>query len=156
MCAKLFLLRMYIHIDQPEYWIESDDEIEHDLEASSMPPHAIPLDTSETTDQQSNMIVQWIVLLVSFFQSRFSIADRATTWLLQFLYILLKVLGTFSSKIDSIADTLPCSLYKLDQRFCNLSVSHFDSFQKRVMCRCCWVLYTVAESKIVKNCSHKR
>ena len=96
---------MYIHIDQPEYWIESDDEIELDLEASSIPPHDIPLDTPETTDQQSNIIVQWIVLLVSFFQSRFSITDRATTWLLQFLYILLKVLGTFSSKIDSITDT---------------------------------------------------
>ena len=147
---------MYIHIDQPEYWIESDEEIEHDLEASSMPPHDIPLDTPETTDQQSNIIVQWIVLLVSFFQSRFSITDRATTWLLQFLYILLKVLGAFSSKIDSIADTLPRSLYKHDQRFCNLSVSHFDSFQKRVVCRRCWVLYTVAESKIVKNCSYKR
>ena len=143
------------HVDQLEYWIENDEEIENDLDTFSLPPQDIPLETPETSDKQSTIIVRWIVFLVSFFQSRFSITDRAISWLLRFLYILLKVLGTFSSKIYSVANALPCSLYRHDQQLCNLSVSHSNSFQKRVACRRCWELYTLDEAKLLKDCPYK-
>ena len=148
--------QIFFHpVDETEYRIESDQEIEYDLGASSMPPQDIPIDSPETSDQQANIIVRWIVLLVSYFQSRFSITDRVISWLLQFLYILLKILGTFSSKIYSITDTLPHTLHRHDQQFRNLSGFPSDSFQKRVVCRRCLELYTIDESKIIKNCSYK-
>lgn len=152
--SKLPKIPFFFIIDEAEYWIETDQDIEHDLGASSLPPQDIPIDSPESSDQQAN-IVWWIALLVSYFQSRFSITNRAITWLLQFLYILFKILGTLSSKIYLIAGTLPRTLHRYDQQFRNLSGFPSDSFQKCVVCRRCWELYTIDESKIIKNCSYK-
>ena len=102
----------------------------------------------------TSITVRWIVFLVSFFQSQYSITDRAIAWLLKFLYTLLKFLGYFSTWMYTIADKLPRTIYKQEQHFRELTF-HSDSFQKRVVCKKCWALYTMEESKLIHNCSHK-
>ena len=137
--------------------MESDDDIDQDLmiDVSSMPPQDIQLDATESSSSQKRLIVKWIVTLVSVFQSRFSITDRAITWLLKFLYTLLIVMGKFSAEIHSIAMALPRSLYKHDQEFRKISGSASDKFQKRVVCKRCWSLYALDESFSIKTCIYR-
>ena len=51
--------------------------------------HRPPLDLSTVAESQQKaeleMIVRWIVTLLSIFQTRFFLTDRALNWLLKFL-----------------------------------------------------------------------
>lgn len=48
---------------------------------------------------------------VSLFQTLHFIPDRATEWLLQFIGILLKLLGRYSDFIAVVAANIPTSVY---------------------------------------------
>ena len=60
-------------VDPLEYWIETDEDIDTDICGSTLSPQDFPLDTSNTVDHEYTIIVRWIVLLISLFQSKFSI-----------------------------------------------------------------------------------
>ena len=130
--------------------MESDDEIDHDI-VSSVPPQDIPLDNAEA--QENHIILQWIVTLLLFFQSKFSISDAAITWLLKFLYALLKLLGTFSNQVCAIADGLPHSGYHLKNSKLR---PQCDAFEKYNVCIKCNSLYTHEECAIISKCSFKQ
>ena len=129
-------LKTFYFILDCEFWLESDDEIDHDI-VSSVPPQDIPLDNAEA--QENHIILQWIVTLLLFFQSKFSISDAAITWLLKFLYALLKLLGTFSNQVCAIADGLPHSGYHLKNSKLR---PQCDAFEKYNVCIKCNSLYT--------------
>ena len=59
--VKSLISTPFFHIDQQEYWIESDEEIESDLCTSSLPPQDVPLETPDSGNQQSSITVRWIV-----------------------------------------------------------------------------------------------
>ena len=67
-----------------EYWLESDEDIDLDMNASALPPQDLPVD--DTENQGITAIVRWMLLLVSLFQSKFSITDRAISWLLLLIH----------------------------------------------------------------------
>lgn len=133
-------------IEDCEYWSESDEEIDRDT-GSFRPPQDLTPDTAE--NEETKGIVKWIVLLVSFFQSRFMISNAAISWLLKFLHALLLLLGKFSCKISAIANAFPRSLYHYN----NLIFQ--DSFKKFNVCKRCDSIYTHDECIRVKNCSYK-
>ena len=53
-----------------ELWEEDDDEIDADI---SLYPNIPPQDIQESTEDSS--IVKWIVFLVFYFQTKFSLTD---------------------------------------------------------------------------------
>lgn len=73
-----------------EHWIETDLEIDEDvnIESFSNAPPDLPDDDS-SDEREINSLLKWIVTLVSIFQTRFFLTDRALTWLLNFLIVLL-------------------------------------------------------------------
>lgn len=95
-------------------------------------------------DAETAGFVKWIVLLLLYFQTRFSLTDRAFSWLLKFLHILLKVLGRFSSKIIEISSQLPQTLHGQNRAFADIA-GNVDSFEKRAVCVKCHSLYTFGE-----------
>ena len=46
---------------------------------------------------------QWIVTLLSIFQTRFFLTNRALNWLLKLLSVLLTFLGRYSTKVAEVA-----------------------------------------------------
>lgn len=70
----------FIHA-RVEFWIESDMEIDEDIvvEDTSIPP-------PDVQDSPENG-VRWIVTLLSIFQTRFFLTNRALNWLLKFLSV---------------------------------------------------------------------
>ena len=85
-----------------EFWIESDMEIDEDIviEDASIPPP----DVQESPENgELSIIVRWIVTLLSIFQTRFFLTNRALNWLLKLLSVLLTFLGRYSTKVAEVA-----------------------------------------------------
>lgn len=143
----------------PEYWMESDTELDIDLASNAIPPVEPRLDEPGPSDDQSSAFIRWIVFLLAYFQTHFFLSDKAIQWLLYFLSVLFKALGKFSDKIAIIANLVPTSLFKYRQHAANISYGT-DSFEKRVACKKCFSLYTYDECLLkagsvitVKSCS---
>lgn len=94
--------------------MESDKEVTADIE----PPQtldAMITTTNSEQDKSSHNIVWWIVLFVNAFQTLHVISDQAVAWLLKFLWVLLKFLGTYSPVIAKASKIFPSSLYLRDK-----------------------------------------
>lgn len=114
---------------ETEYGMESDGEIETDIQQSVSP--SLPLDSPPNQEEQeTKAVVWWIVAYVSLFQSLHFIPDRAISWRFKFLYVLLKYCCRFSSRIMQIEEDLPHSLYLRGKNLQCLSNS-------KEICRCC-------------------
>ena len=79
-------------------------------------------------------------MFISLFQTLHFISDQAITWLVKFLYILLKYCGRYSPQLNQVADMFPRSLYLRDKYL--LSETHSIAFQKYVVCPVYHSLYT--------------
>lgn len=74
---------------------------------------------------------------MSLFQSLHFIPDRAVSWLIKFLYYLLKYCGRFSPRITQISEALPRSLYLRDKY-----IGDSKSVCRYVVCPACHSLYS--------------
>ena len=122
----------------PEFWDEIDKDIDADvgdLFPSVAPQEILPL-TPEHSEKRA--IVTWIVFLLLYFQTKFSLTDQALAWLLKFLCSLLNVLGMFSNKLQDISSELPQSVYSLTNCVFSDTV---DLFKKRAVCKRCHSIY---------------
>ena len=87
------------------------------------------------------MITRWIVVLLSVFQSRFYLSNRAINVFFKFLIVLLQFLGKFSTKLIDLAALLPRSTNQIKGSFLGLS----DSFKRKIVCDKCHALYNFDE-----------
>lgn len=131
----------YIYLG-PELWEEDDDEIDADVGVyPNIPPPDLRPDEE---DVEITGMVKWITFLLLYFKTRFSVTDRAFSWLLNFLHILLTLFGKFSNKVVEIASQLPKTLHAQNGAFDTIA-GNVDSFEKRAVCVKCHSLYTFRE-----------
>jgi len=125
-----------------EYWIESDMEIDEDIqiEEANVPPPDVSLVQESPEKAELNIIVRWIITLLSIFQTQFFLTDRALKWLLKFLSVLLGFLGRYSTKVAELAARLPQSIYQFNHSASDLIPG--STFERRAVCRACDSLYT--------------
>ena len=126
-----------------EYWKESDDEIEDDIqdcELSEPNVEDFQMDSQQAgLDSEQASVVWWVVTFTCTLQSLHSLSLRAVEWLLKFFVVLLTFLGRYSSKISDIARAIPSTLF-LRTKYIREKVSIPPIFQK-VACRNCHSLY---------------
>ena len=120
---------------EKQFWIE-DDEILADIQEQE----CLPLLADQNEDQESKAVVWWVIMFISLFQTLHFISDQAITWLVKFLYVLLKYCGRYSPQLNQVADMFPRSLYLRDKYL--LSETHSIAFQKYVVCPVYHSLYT--------------
>ena len=98
-----------------EYWKESDDEIEDDIqdcELSEPNVEDFQMDSQQAgLDSEQASVVWWVVTFTCTLQSLHSLSLRAVEWLLKFFVVLLTFLGRYSSKISDIARAIPSILF---------------------------------------------
>lgn len=126
-------------------------------------PNIAPADIEldKANDPENSILLKWIIFLLAYFQTRFSISDKALHWLLVFLRLLLKILGRSSPKIERLSEQMPRTVYSHQKRFGHFS-GQGDKFQKFAVCKQCHTLYTldhcstkVGTRVIVNRCQHK-
>ena len=120
-----------------EYWIESDVDIDEDIRDDTNRAPPITLSDSDASKKlESHSVVKWIVVLLSIFQSRFFVTNRAMTWLIKFFGILLTFLGKYSPDVASIASIFPSKM-----RHFNKPVEKDCQFERRAACVSCDSIY---------------
>ena len=92
-----------------ECWVESDDDVDEDL--CQPPLFQQSLESPQKSSDEP--IVWWIVAFISLIQTLHKLPDRAVSWLIKFLCVLLRFLGKKCDKVARIAQALPQSLYLL-------------------------------------------
>ena len=99
-----------------EFWIETDVEIDEDveIESTNVPPPEVSLLQESPEEAEVNMIEKWIITLLSVFQTRFFLTNRALNWLLRFLSVLLGFLGRYSPRIAELAIKLPKGIHQYE------------------------------------------
>ena len=148
----MYVLLCYFLTAGVEYWVESDFEIDEDIEGAHVPPPDLP-DIPESQEMaEINMITRWIITLLSIFQTWFFLTNHAVNWLLKFLCVLLQFLGRYSTTVAQLASHLPQSVYK-----CNMTLKDIfklNTFERRVVCVKCNSLYTFMSSTawVSNNC----
>ena len=141
---------MLFFIPDVEYWIESDDEIDEDItiEGSHIPPPEMELEGSEGNLHRTNITIRWIVMLLSVFQTHFYLTKRALCWLLNFLFILFRYFGRFSSDMAELGLAFPQSLHQYEAVVSNIIPNSI--FEKRAVCTNCQSIYKFEEC--VRKC----
>lgn len=126
--------------------------MEHPSLLPDSPPH-------QGEDNSVRSVAWWIVMFLSLFQTLHFISDKAISWLIQFLYVLMKYLGTFSPQVAQIAEKIPRSLYIMKNKHLGID---FNDITRYVVCTSCHSLYLYNEcterigSQIKpKQCLHK-
>ena len=103
-------------MQEAEYWNESDNELEEDIQEHTSPvedEQPILLDSqTQGLDSEQEAIVWWLVMFTCMFQCLHSMSTRAIEWLLKLFSALLSVLGRYSNSIADIARAFPSSLYR--------------------------------------------
>ena len=127
-----------------EFWIESDLELDEDLtlEGATITP-TLP-DEPLQESAEYNSIIRWVVTLLAVFQSRFYLTNRAFSWLLTFLFVILRFLGRYSTKVAELSLHFPHTLHQY-QLFLSDIVPNI-SFEKRAVCVKCDAIYRFEES----------
>ena len=145
-----------------EFWIESDSEIDEDIdiESANIPPPDVSLIKNSEEEAEQNLFVKWIVTLLSIFQTRFFLTNNTLDWFLKFLGVLLRYLGKYSTKISEIAMKLPQSLYKHNRLLTDVAIN--NSFEKQAVCMTCDSLYSfekciekVGTRLVINHCTFK-
>ena len=133
-----------------EYWIESDLEIDEDmvLEDSNILPSP-NLDASQDMTEEVNRPILWIVTLLSIFQMRFRLTNRALSWLLVFIFVILRFLGRYSTNISELAIHFPKTLHQYG--FELAKISPIVSFQRRVVCTWTWKITCINKTRYFSN-----
>ena len=66
-----------------EYWIESDLDIDEDIRDDTNRSDITLSDSDASEKTESHSVVKWIVVLLSIFQSRFFVTNRAMSMFLK-------------------------------------------------------------------------
>jgi len=123
---------------ETEYWQESDNEIEDDIQdcaQSELNAQDFQMDSQhQGLDSEQAAVVWWVVVFTCTLQSLHSLSLRAVEWLLKFLVVLLTFLGRYSGKITEIARAVPSTLF-LRTKYIREKVSIPPIFRK-VACLC--------------------
>lgn len=106
-----------------------------------MSPHEVSLDCDKS--KESHIVVKWLVILLSIFQTRYFLTNRAMTWLVTFIGVLLKFLGRYSTEVAAIASTFPCSFSTFNNSI--PGGSQYDQFERRAACVKCDSIYRFKE-----------
>ena len=127
-----------------EFWIESDLELDEDLtlEGATITP-TLP-DEPLQESAEYNSIIRWVVTLFAVFLSRFFLTNRAFSWLLTFLFVVLRFLGRYSTKVAELALHFPHTLHQYQLFLSGIVPS--TSFEKRAVCVKCDAIYRFEES----------
>ena len=107
-CFPVWLTFPMLMSTDAEFWIESDLELDEDLitlEGATITP-TLP-DEPLQESAEYNSIIRWVVTLLAVFQSRFYLTNRAFSWLLTFLFVVLRFLGRYSTKVAELALHFP-------------------------------------------------
>lgn len=116
-------------------------EIEEDVqvEGATVPPPDVCLVQDSPEKAELNIIVRWIIMLLSVFQTRFFLTNRALNWILRFLRVLLGFLGRYSPKIAELAVRVPQSMHQYNHSLS--SIVDCGTFERRAVCNNCDSLY---------------
>ena len=95
-----------------KYWIESDKEIDEDIDiTNAIPPPDIAVSEEESQDRTNvQSMTRWITVLLTIFQSRFFLTNRTLDWLLKFIVVVFQYFGTYSENLAKVAGELPHSM----------------------------------------------
>ena len=118
-----------------EYWMESDGDVDKDL---CKPP---PFQQTLESPQKSSIepVIWWIVAFIRLMRTLHKLPDRAVSWLIKFLCVLLHFLGRRYERVAQIAEGLPQSLYLLSRY--SMEQSAATNIVHYVVCRECDALY---------------
>lgn len=130
-----------------DFWIETDMEIDEDVETESanVPPLEASLvqDSPDLEEAEMNIIVKWIITLLSVFQTRFFLTNRTLNWLLRFLSVLLSFLGSCWPKIAELATRLPRRIHQYNQSLSKIIQG--GMFERKAVCSACGSIYKFDE-----------
>ena len=121
-----------------EYWIESDTEINEDVEINVIPPQDLPLQKETTESVSSSNTSKWIITLLTIFQTRFFLTNRAIEWLLNFIVILLQYLSKYSTHLSELAARFPRSMHQYNNSL--EKIVPINKFMKQAVCVKCETL----------------
>ena len=95
----------------------------------------------DETSNHSGVLSAWLVTFLLYMQAAFRLTDRATSALLSFLKVFLKVLGRVSRStlILTLSEVFPTSLYVAKR--CIGSTPSISRFTRYVVCSLCHSLY---------------
>lgn len=128
---------------EAEIWIESDSEIEEDIALSeAIIPSHLPDELVEESTEIDNTI-RWVITLLSIFQTQFYLTNRALSWLLTFLFVILRFLGRYSNEIARLAHKFPSTLHQYQLILSGIIPN--SSFEKRAVCSTCDAIYRFEE-----------
>ena len=124
----------------------------------NIPPSETLLE--DDNDAESHSVVKWIVVLLSIFQTRFFLTNRAVIWLINFIGVLLRFLGKYSREVASIAAKFPRSLSMFNNSLDGATQS--EQFERRAACIKCDSIYrfkdclrSFGSAITVRKCTHK-
>lgn len=140
--AALYI-SMYTAAEQ-EHWVENDAEIDEDMQ-ELLPP--LPSEDEHVEDHETKAVVWWIVAFVSLFQTLHCISDQAISWLIRFLYCLLRFFAQVSPQLLKVAQAFPRSLYLRDKYLYNHGAINLKSIRKYIVCPKCHSLYSYEEAR---------
>ena len=128
-----------------EFWIETDMEIDEDvdIESANIPPPDVSLVQDSPEKAELNIVVKWIITLLSVFQTRFFLTNRALNWLLRFLGVLLSFLGSYSPQIAELATRLPRGIHQYNQSLSKIIQG--GTFERQAVCSACCSIYKFEE-----------
>ena len=112
---------MFTDSEEIECWVESDGEIDEYTAESKPPCSPEPLlpdsPPQSKADSDVKNTVWWIVAFLSLFQTLHFISDKAISWLIRFLCVIIRYLAKISQapQISRVADELPRSFYMKDK-----------------------------------------
>lgn len=115
--------------------MESDGDVDKDL----CKPPAFQQTLESPQKSSFEPVVWWIVAFIHLMRTLHKLPDRAVSWLIKFLCILLHFLGRRCERVAQIAEGLPQSLYLLSRY--SMEQSAATNIIHYVVCRECDALY---------------
>ena len=126
------------YIVLPLYHVGSTEDIEV-FEEIKEDDFSMWEEESETLQADSQVV--WLVYLIVCLQRKHYIPDSAISFLLQIIYIFLKVLSKLNPSISDVVKCFPSTLHKMH----NLLGLKSTSFTKYVTCPKCSEVYLFSE-----------
>lgn len=77
--------------------------------------------------------------MLSIFQAKFYLTNRALSWLLKFLFVIFQFLGLYSTKLADLAKVMPHSIHQYNNQM--LTLIPINVIERRAVCIQCELLY---------------
>ena len=119
--------------------MESDNDVDEDLQCK---PPLFQQNLESPQKSSDEPVVWWIVVFISLIRTLHKLPDRAVSWLIKFLCVLLHFLGRKCDRVAKIAQSLPQSLYLLNRY--NTAKPASSNIVNYCVCRRCNSLHDYA------------